>query len=307
VLKDKRILVTGPAGSIGFPLARALARDNEVWGISRFGDPVERKKVDDAGVITRPVDLSKGEFGDLPTNFDYVMHLGAFIRGDDFDEAMRVNAEGTALLMSHCRKAKAILVMSTTGAYRPNPDPWHAFVESEPLGDSHIPGLPFYSLSKIVQEGVTRACARQIGIPTIIARMNAAYGETGHGGVVRGHFGRIVKEEPVVLRWDPNPYSVIHDQDIFEQSEALLDAASLSCPIVNWGGDEAVPAQDWCQYFGERLNIKPDVSVKESPGSQRGVVLDNKKRLSITGPCRVKWREGMERMVEGYKNGALVV
>ena len=36
MLRDQKILVTGPSGQIAFPLARALAKENEVWGISRF-------------------------------------------------------------------------------------------------------------------------------------------------------------------------------------------------------------------------------------------------------------------------------
>ena len=31
-LRGERILVTGPAGQIAFPLASRLARDNQVWG-----------------------------------------------------------------------------------------------------------------------------------------------------------------------------------------------------------------------------------------------------------------------------------
>ena len=57
--------------------------------------------------------------------------------------------------------------------------------------------------------------------------------------------------EQVAMRWDPNPYCPIHDRDIFEQTEALLNAASPSCPVANWGGDDAVPAQEWCRLFGE--------------------------------------------------------
>jgi len=126
LLEDKKILLTGPAGNIGYPLARELSKRNEVWGISRFGDPAERRKVDDLGVVTRSIDLGDGDFGDVPDDFEYVVHLSAFIFGDDYDQAIRVNAEGTALLMGHCRAAKAFLVMSSTGVYRPNPDPWHA-------------------------------------------------------------------------------------------------------------------------------------------------------------------------------------
>jgi hypothetical protein len=32
------------------------------------------------------------------------------------------------------------------------------------------------------------------------------------------------------------------------------------------------------------------------PGSQPGIALDSTKRISITGPDRVHWRDGMRRM-----------
>ena len=38
MLRDERILLTGPTGQIGLPLADYLSRDNEVWGVARFGD-----------------------------------------------------------------------------------------------------------------------------------------------------------------------------------------------------------------------------------------------------------------------------
>jgi nucleoside-diphosphate-sugar epimerase len=298
VLEDRRILLTGPAGNIGFPLARELAKNNEVWGISRFGNPAERDRVDEGGVITRPVDLGSGEFVDLPDYFDYVLHLSAYIAGDDYDRAMEVNAEGTALLMTRFRRAKAFLVMSTNGVYKPHPDPWHAYVETDPLGDAHVPGVPTYSISKIAEEAVARACARQMGIPTILCRMNSAYGVTGTGGLPGMLFDRIRTGQQVVLRSDPNPYSPINDGDIFDQTEALLDAASPSCPIVNWGGDEAVPTQDWCQYFGEVMGVAPQIAVIELPGTQPGVVGENTRRMALTGPCQVTWREGMGTLAE---------
>lgn len=303
MLKDKRVLLTGPAGGIGFPLARELAKNNEVWGISRFANPADRELVETGGVITRPVDLATADFGELPDYFDYVLHLSAYIVGDDYDRAIAVNAEGTALLMTRFQGAKAVLVMSTNGVYKPHPDPWHPYVETDPLGDAHVPGVPTYSISKIAEEAVARACARQMGIPTIICRMNSAYGVLGKGGLPALLFERIRAGQQVVFRSDPNPYSPINDLDIFEQTEALLDAASPSCPIVNWGGDEAVPAQDWCQLFGELLGVKPDVTVIELPGTQPGVIADVTRRRAITGPCRVGWREGMNALAHARMQG----
>src|SRR5690606_24383254 len=124
----------GPAGQIAYPLTQYLAGENEVWGIARFSDPESRAKVDALGVTTRAVDLASGDFGDLPDDFTYVLHLATFQGGGlDYDHAIRVNAEGTGLLLQHCRKAKAALVMSTASVLRPHEDPMHVFLETDPL------------------------------------------------------------------------------------------------------------------------------------------------------------------------------
>ena len=39
MLKGEKILIPGPAGQIATPIAKALAKDNEVWGIARFSQP----------------------------------------------------------------------------------------------------------------------------------------------------------------------------------------------------------------------------------------------------------------------------
>jgi hypothetical protein len=40
------------------------------------------------------------------------------------------------------------------------------------------------------------------------------------------------------------------------------------------------------------------VAVVDVPGTQPGVVGDNTKRMALTGPCRVGWREGMKVLAE---------
>src|SRR5690606_14525247 len=102
--------------------------------------------------------------------------------------------------------------------------------------------------------------------------------------------------EPVRTRWDPMTYSPIHDDDIATQLEPLLDAASVPATIVNWGGDEPVSVQEWTAYFGELLGVEAAVVVEEIPGASHGSVADHTKRSSITGPCRVGWREGFRRV-----------
>ena len=297
MLSDEKILLTGPAGQIAFPIAEYLSKENEVWGIARFGDPESRQRVDALGVTTRSCDIGNGEFDQLPTDFTYLLHLAAYQgSGTDYDYAIRVNAEGAGLLMQHCRKAKAALVMSTSSVYRPNDDPMHAFLEGDPVGGGTSPWAPTYAVSKIAEEAVVRQNARSLGLPTVIARMNASYGP--NGGLPTFNLDFLLAGKPIGTRWDPCPYSPIFQDDINEQIEPLLAAASVPATIVNWGGDEVVSAQEWSAYLGELTGLPAEVVVTEYPGSHRGMISDPTKRLSLTGPCRVGWREGLRRVVE---------
>jgi nucleoside-diphosphate-sugar epimerase len=298
MLSDEKILITGPAGRIASGLARVLAADNEVWGIARFSDPASRQKVEALGVTTRALDIAEARFGDLPTDFTYLLHIAADFSEDDYERALRVNAEATGFLLEHCRTAKAALVMSTVTAYKPHPDPWHAFREDDPLGDAMAPPSAPYSISKIAQEAVARYCARSFGLPVTIARMGAAYGY--EDGLPAWHLHAVAAGEPVRTRWDPMPYSPIHDDDIAAQLEPLLGVASVPATIVNWAGDEPASVQEWSAYFGELLGVEAKVVVEEIPCASRGSVADHAKRSGITGPCRVGWRAGFRRMAEHF-------
>ena len=297
MLRDRKILVTGPAGQIAFPLARALAKQNEVWGIARFADGRNRAEVEAAGIVARACDLATGDFSGIPDDFDAVLHLAAYqAPGEDYDAAIRGNAEATGLLLQHCRKARAALVMSTHSVYRPVDDPLHAYAETSALGDAHAVHSPTYSISKIAQEAVARTSARLFDLPVVIARMNAAYGPGG--GLPVMHLDMVASERAVSARWDPAPYQPIHDDDIGAQLEGLLDAASVPATVVNWAGDEVVTVQEWCAYAGELLGRPARVETRPVPGTQRGLVAEVGRRRAFAGPCRVHWKDGLRRAAE---------
>jgi nucleoside-diphosphate-sugar epimerase len=295
-LTGEKILITGVAGQIGFPMARRLARDNEVWGLARFTDPTARQRVIDAGITPVVCDLGAGDFADVPADFTRVIHLAAYMApGADYEAAMRDNAEATGLLLQHCRRARSALVMSTHSVYKPQDDPHFVFTETSPLGDCNNPLSAPYSVSKIAEEGVARFCARAFGLPVTIARMNASYGP--NGGLPAIHAAMLAESGAVTTRWDPCMYSPIYEDDINDQVSPLLEAATVPATIVNWAGDEPVSAQDWCAYAGELMGIDAAVNVTPVPNTLRGSVADNARRIAITGPCRVDWREGMRRTI----------
>jgi nucleoside-diphosphate-sugar epimerase len=296
-MRGEKVLVTGPAGQIAAGICEHLSRDNDVWGIARFRDPASRDLVERMGVRTVALDLRDGDLSSVPTDFTYVLHLAAFqASGLDYDYALTVNAEATGAVLSHCRSARAALVMSTASVYEPHADPTHAYVETDPLGDAHLQAAPTYSVSKIAQEAVARTMARVLSVPVTIARMNASYGP--RGGLPAYHLDAVRAGVPVTARHDPARYTPLHQIDINAQLDALLDAAAVPATIVNWGGDEIVSVQQWCQYFGELVGREPQVDVVPVPGSQLGSILDSTKRTAITGPCQVGWRAGMRDLVE---------
>lgn len=295
MLSGEKILITGPAGRIAFGITKSLAQNNEVWGIARFSDPAQRREVEALGVTTRTVDLVKCDFGDLPRDFTYLIHVAVSF-DENYDTALKANAEGTGFLLEHCKQAKAALVMSTVSVYKPHSDPWHPFREDDALGDILTGVSPPYSVSKIAEEAVARYCARSFGLPITIARMSSAYG--ARGGLPTMHLEAIAAGMPVPTRWDPMPYSMIHYDDIEAQLEPLLDAASVPANIVNWGGDEPATVQEWSFYMAELLGTSANVEVTPVPGASIGAVADATKRLSITGPCQVSWKDGVRRMAE---------
>src|SRR5262249_27174467 len=96
----------------------------------------------------------------------------------------------------------------------------------------------------------------------------------------------------------PCLYSPIFQDDINEQTAALLDAASVPATIVNWAGDDPVSVQQWTAYMGELAGTNAEVVVNEIPDTLRGSVADNARRASFTGPCQVGWKDGLRRTYE---------
>jgi len=139
--------------------------------------------------------------------------------------------------MAHCRRARAFLHCSSTAVYHPKGH--EPIVESDPLGDNHRVMMPTYSIAKIAAEAVARTEARQLGLPTIIARLNTPYGS--NGGWMYYHLLMMKKGVPIPVHTDaPSCYTPIHEDDVAEILPALLDAASVPARIVNVCGQEHV-------------------------------------------------------------------
>lgn len=293
-MRGSKILITGPTGQVAAPIARALAPDNEVWGIARFTDVAAREGLERAGIRCERVNLAAGDFSNLPSDFEYVLNL-AVAKSGRWDKDLAANAEAAGLLMAHCRSAKAFLHCSSGAVYDPPDDAPRS--ESAVLGDNHKPMLPTYSISKIAGEVVVRTMARALELPTTIARLNVPYGD--NGGWPFFHMEMMLAGMPIpVPSGGPARYNPIHEDDVIATLPKLLEVASVPATTVNWGGDEVVSLQEWCTYLGSLVGSAP--VFEESAQAIRGNVLDMTRMHEIIGHTTVDWREGMRRMAAEF-------
>ncbi|MDR7156497.1 nucleoside-diphosphate-sugar epimerase [Sphingobium xenophagum] len=307
MLKNEKILVTGATGTLGSMVGRALAKENEVWGLARYADPLTIERSQRDGIRPLAVDMALPDFASTPQDFTCLLHFAHTRLGADaFPEAVRVNAVGPGLLMQHCRKLKATLVVSSTAVYTPQADIWHPLAEGDPIGGAFAPWAPTSPASKLSLEATSKLAAEAFGIPTVIARLNTTYGpgRGAKGGMPVMDMETVLRGDPVRTFADPYPHSPIHFEDIVEQIEALLSAASAPATLINWCGDEVVTQREWCEMVGSFAGVTPDLQVQPLAGAPCGNVGDNRQRLALTGPCKRRFSSAYRELYDALITGA---
>jgi nucleoside-diphosphate-sugar epimerase len=303
MIEGQRILVTGATGQVARPLAEDLNERNEVWAAARFSDPQAKAELEEIGIRTAVFSMGEDDLSGLP-DVDYVFHCGCNVDPKTPEIGIAQNAEGSGFLMQRYRDAKAFLHMSSSSVYRVpacSPDP---VGEESELG-GYAPYSPHYAMSKLASEAVVRLQARALGLPTIITRLDVAYGARGHGGVPMIVYD-FMKNGLVYTRAESGDSfcSPIHEADIAEQAQNLILKADVPAPIVNLGGDEAVAVEEIITYVEELtgLKMKVETGAEASWGMK---VLDNTRRKALGGPCRVPWKEGVRSALAARHPDAL--
>jgi nucleoside-diphosphate-sugar epimerase len=287
-----KILVTGATSQVGLPIARELAKANEVYGLGRLRRAEERKQLEDVGVRPISADLVTDDFAQLPAKLDYVLNF-AVVKTGRFDHDLAANAEGVGRLMSRCSGLKAFLHCSSTAVYEPNGR--HSFKETDPLGDNHRAIFPTYSICKIAAESMVKFGARQWAIPTTIARLNVPYGD--NGGWPAFHLEMILGGMTIDVHANaPSVYNPIHEDDYIRTIPRLLAVASTSATVVNWGGSDEASIEDWCGYIASLVGVEAKIAPSEHALSS--VRIDTTKMHELVGRTKVPWKEGIRRMVK---------
>ncbi|MFA9565590.1 MAG: NAD-dependent epimerase/dehydratase family protein [Acidimicrobiales bacterium] len=303
MLTGQRVLITGATGQVARPIAEQLNARNEVWAAARFRDEEARAELEAAGIHTAAFTLGDAVLTHLP-DVDYVIHCAANVAPKSADAGIAINAEGTGFLMERYRDASGFFHMSSSSVYRAGPDPTTAFTEGDPLG-GEASYSPHYAMSKLASEAVVRFQSRQLGLPAVVARLNVAYGTSGHGGLPMVLYEFLRNGMPYAKRPDADSWcSPIHQDDIVQQVQGLLDHATVGARIVNLGGDEVTTIEEIIDHLEALTGLTMKIEA-----AQRAVwetqVLDPTLRRELAGPCRVPWRDGVRSALEQRYPGAM--
>jgi len=290
VLDGEKILITGATGKIGFPIARALAARNEVWGVARLRGPGDRALLADAGIEPVALDVSADDFSSLPADFSYVFHAAVDPGHADWRRCVETNAQRSGELLHHCRRAKGFVYCSSGSVY--------AYRGRRPLREADAPGVPLrasYSFSKVAGEAVCTWVARHWGIPLTIIRICSTYGP--RGGAPADRLELLLQRKPIRLHPDkPNNYNPIYEDDYVELGIRAMEVASTPPIVVNWAGSETVSVEDYCAYMGELLGVEP--IFEYTPEAHTPLCPDVTYMHEVLGRTRVSWRDGFRRMIE---------
>jgi nucleoside-diphosphate-sugar epimerase len=287
-----KVLVTGATGRVGLPIARALAKEHDVFGLARCRAADDRATLETAGIRPIPADLATFDLDELPDGLTHVFHAGAALHGEarrDWQRTFHVNAQVTGRLVARVQGARGFVFCSTGSQYE--------YQGARPLREDDPPGvhLGVYSLSKIAAEQVVQYAAREHGVPTTIIRIFSTYGPLG--GAPADRLDTIVRGDPVVLHSDaPNRYNPIYEDDYVRLGIRALEVGAVPPVVVNWAGSETVSAEEYCAYLGELVGRDARIAYDEK--APWPIWPDVSLMHELLGHTEVPWREGMRRMAE---------
>src|SRR6201999_965391 len=290
-LSGRKVLVTGASGVVAFPVARELAKSNEVFAVARFSDPEQSRSLEKAGARPIAFDLADPDLSPLPESVDVVINYAVL---PPQKNAYEVNAGAAGRLARRYRECEAFVHGSTGSLYQ--------YQGERPLREDDPYGLHSsaenYAASKIAAEFLLKHLSADYELPVVLVRIFSFYGPRG-GGVTQ-RIDQMVRGEPVsVYPGVRNVHTPLYQDDYVEKTIAAIGIATVGAEVVNVGGTEAVTTQEYCQIAGEILGREPSFVENSKAWA---ICAGTNKMDEILATPRVTPREGLRRTIEAAKD-----
>jgi UDP-glucose 4-epimerase len=241
-LKDKKVLVTGGAGFIGFHLSKKLST---LTPNLKIYDNLSSGKMENVKDVPK-AKFVKGDILDLKTllsqeKADLIYHLAAQVvvpySMENPMEDFETNAKGTLSVLEKARKDDAKLVFASSAAVYGNPT---VFPTPETYGFH-----PFscYGLSKVVGEEYCQMYREQYGLDIAITRFANVYGSRCHG-VIHDFLDKLAK--------NPNKLEIIGTG---LQSRDFVHVSDVVDALVTVGKEDFANGKVYNLGYGKTITI----------------------------------------------------
>jgi UDP-glucose 4-epimerase len=271
-LEEKKILVTGGAGFIGYHLCKKLS---ELTSDLTIYDNMSSGKMENVKDVPK-AKLIKGDILDLKKllslpKADLIYHLAAQVVVPysmenpliDFE----TNAKGTVQVLEKARKDDAKLVFASSAAVYGNPT---VFPTPETYGFH-----PFscYGLSKVVGEEYCNMYQSQYGLDIAITRFANVYGPRCHG-VIHDFIDKLTKNpgKLEIIGTGLQSRDFVHVLDVVDALVKVGAEESANGKVYNLGYGTTISIIDLAKMMIKILNLEKKTFVSTTGVSWQGDV-----------------------------------
>ena len=269
-LENKRIMVTGGAGFIGYHLCRKLA---EIGSNVTVYDNLSSGKLQNVKDVPK-AKFTKGDILDLKKlrnaeKVDIIYHLAAQVvvpySMENPTEDFETNARGTLNVLEKARKDDSRLIFASSAAVYGNPT---KLPTPETYGFH-----PFscYGLSKVVGEQYCEMYATQYGLDVTTFRFANVYGSRCHG-VINDFLDKIAKNpnKLEIIGTGQQSRDFVHVSDVVEALQgAALDKNTFN-QTYNIGFGKTTKIIDLAKMMLRILNLLEKTNITTTNVSWQG-------------------------------------
>jgi len=318
---NKKVLILGGAGFIGFNVAKFLAenKDYQITIADNFmkknRDEEFDKLVKNFNIKVIEDDFSKEEaYNKLDDTYDQVYMMAALVGVDNANskphEVIRINTALTLFTLEWIRRSKIgkVVFASTSENYAGTVDAFGYKIptpEEVPLTIQNIAHPRFtYAVTKILGESGFLNYAKMLGFETTIIRYHNVFGP-------RMGFNHVIPHLVIRFRNGEDPFKVYgHDQtrdfcyitDAVEGTVLAMETPAANGQIYHLGTQVEITIGELIHYTGELMHFKGQyINAPTYPGSvsrRSPDVTKSKKELGFT--AKVNWKDGLKKTVDWY-------
>jgi UDP-glucose 4-epimerase len=305
-LEDKKVLVTGGAGFIGFHLSErlsALTSNLTIYDNLSSGKMKNVKDVPKATFVKGDI-LDLNSLCGLPKQ-NLIYHLAAQVvvpySMENPMEDFETNAKGTLCVLEKARKDDAKLVFASSAAVYGNPT---VFPTPETYGFH-----PFscYGLSKVVGEEYCQMYQEQYGLEIAITRFANVYGPRCHG-VIHDFLDKIAKDSTKleIIGTGLQSRDFVHVSDVVDALVKVGTDDSANGEVYNLGYGKTISIIDLAKMMLKILNLQDKTKVTTTNVSWHGDVtkiwFDNSKaRKELNWNPKISLEDNIKEIIAERK------